>query len=202
MSATLTHVSEPLWQIEEHLDALLNSVDLCETEEQRLEIMNEIASQYMKRGAKADQMDGWLNRETAYVMSIDQQMDRLKKLREKRLRAVSKVEDYIASVMLANGMKRLDGNKCRFTLKKNPPSVEITNDFSIPTEYESVTLQYDPEQWAQFINNVPVAVYDDYVRHYIKERKPSKSRIKKALDSGRTIPGAQYAPPKYRLERE
>jgi hypothetical protein len=108
---------------------------------------------------------------------IDAQAEMLK-AEEKRLASrrqsfekFSKViTDSLHTQMKEWGVKRVEGLKFAFAVKKNPPSVEIENEDEIPAEY----IDWNPSI--------------------------SKTKIKDAMDAGKTVPGAKLITDKTRLE--
>jgi Siphovirus Gp157 len=93
----------------------------------------------------------------------------LLRLKEKQLaerrRRFEKFGDAVRSSlhqqMLDWGIKRVEGQEFSFTVKKNPPRVEIVNEEAIP---------------AEFISYTPAV---------------NKSAIKSALEEGKEVPGAE-----------
>jgi hypothetical protein len=80
------------------------------------------------------------------------------------------ITDSLHQQMREWGVKKVEGLKFSFTLKKNPPSIEIENEDAIP---------------AEFIDYAPTI---------------SKTRIKDAIDAGQDVPGAKLITDKTRLE--
>lgn len=78
MSAAVTRVNQSLWQIEDDLDALLNSVDLVEDEAELEQLRFEIISTLERAVAKRDQVAAWLAREESTVAAIDAELARLR----------------------------------------------------------------------------------------------------------------------------
>lgn len=68
------------------------------------------------------------------------------------------------------GIKKVEGRLHRFSLKKNPPKIEVFDESLLPTEF----MRYTPS--------------------------PDKAAIKDALESGREVPGARMADETQRLE--
>jgi|SRR5665213_2034078 len=83
---------------------------------------------------------------------------------------VGHVEGGILVQLLNWGCKKVEGAVHRFTVKKNPPRVEIYDESLLPTEY----VKYAPSA--------------------------DKTSIRAALDAGKEVPGARYAETSSHLE--
>lgn len=207
MSTAVTRVNESLWQIEDDLDALLNSVDLVEDEAELEQLKFEIVSTLERAVAKRDQVAAWLAREEANVAAIDAEIARLRQLKEKRCRAIGKVEEYVIGLILSKGpaakgrFPALEGVTSRFSVRKNPPAIEILDEALIPERFERIALEFSPEDWQSFTGDLEIEIYSRLADH-ITTRMPSKMAIKRVLDAGEMVAGASCAPAKYRLERQ
>lgn len=199
---------ETLWHIEEELDSLLNSVDLCETPEQEQECRALIADTVQKAVAKRDSVAAWLAREESTIAAIEAEIVRLRALKDRRERNISRVEEYVISVMLALGpdskgrLPKLQGVTSCLGTRKNPPSVEIVDPEMLPEDYLSFDLSFDPQAWREFTDSLPSELLDKLMSTARVKTSPCKSAIKKALEHGEEVSGAQIAPVKYRLVRE
>ena len=198
---------ESLWSLEDDLEALLNSVDLVETDEERAWIKTEIAATLERTVAKRDQVSAWLGREEQHELAILAEIVRLEKLKTSVRARRQNIENYVLDCILAKGpdakgkLPALEGVTSRFSAKKNPPSVEITAAEDVPEEYCSITLKFDPSEWRELADSLDMPQYTKLAAH-IKDRTPSKTLLKPKLTTGEAISGARLAPVRYRLERE
>ena len=207
MSTNLVPVRDSLWKLEDDLEALLNSVDLVETDEERAWIKTEIAGTLERTVAKRDQVSAWLGREEQHELAVMAEIVRLEKLKTSVRTRRQNIENYVLDCILAKGpdakgkLPVLEGVTSRFSAKKNPPSVDITDAAEVPEEYCSVTLKIDPAEWRELADSLDMEQYAKLTAH-IKDRTPSKTLLKPKLTIGEAIRGARLAPTKYRLERE
>jgi len=136
------------------------------TDEQRSALGESIKTSIEKRDAMG-----------AFLARLDGEAEILKK-EEKRLADRRRMFERIREIFEDSlhwqleqwGVKRVEGQKFSFIVKKNPPSVEITDEKAIPAEF----IDYSPSI--------------------------SKARIKDALSEGKEVSGAQLSTNKTRLE--
>lgn len=201
--------TQTLWKIEEDLQALLDTVDLVPDEDQEglEQIKNELTSTLERAVAKRDQVGAWMAQQESTVDLIEAEIARLRSLKDKRTRAIGKVEEYVASIILAKGpdqkgrFSKLDGAVCSFSVKRNPAAIEIIEDAAIPEQYQAVTLAFSPGEWQAFADELDMDTYAALSR-FVKAKTPNKTEIKRAIEAGEQVPGAQLAPTRYRLVRE
>jgi hypothetical protein len=209
--------SESLWQIDDTLNALLNSVDLCETDEQRAELGELIKEQTAKSAAKVDSTNAWLAKQDATLAAIGAEHERLAALAKRVQAAKILVEGYVASIILNKGKNErgegLNGNTSRFSVKANPPSVDPDIDMDLlPEYYQAVEIRFRGNEWTAFLDALPNQFYDKIITH-VHDKSPMKDAIKRDLvayrsiaeksgEPAQTIPGAHLAPTKFRLVRE
>jgi hypothetical protein len=94
------------------------------------------------------------------------------------------------------GTKKLEGNLVTFSLRKNPPSVEVLDEMAVPAMYKVATLT---------IAGVLVDAVLDALELDAQVRLDwflDKRAIKAAIDAGSDVPGAAIARDKYSLVRK
>jgi Siphovirus Gp157 len=207
MSTALAPVKESLWKLEEDVDALLNSADLVDSDEDKAALQADLTIALERAVTKRDQVAAWIGREESSIAAINGEITRLEALRKARQRSIYKVEEYVLNVILSKGpdakgkFSRLEGETSRFSACKNPASVEITDAVKVPEEYCAVTLSFAGWEWIDLADSLDMEVYSKLVAH-IKDRSPNKTLLKAKLQAGEVISGAELAPTKYRLVRE
>lgn len=119
---------------------------------------------------KRDQLAAFVHRweaESAYLRSQET-------LLADRRRAIEKFIDGFKSGMLMQflnwGIRKVEGRTHRFSLRKNPPRVEVFDETLLPTEFIRYTAA------------------------------PDKAAIKDAIEAGKDVPGARLAEETQRLE--
>ncbi len=90
------------------------------------------------------------------------EMARLAKRKKSHDSRATWLKAYMQECMLDMGMRAVDGDVFRVLIQKNPPSVVIEDEDSVPEKY--------------FVTQPP---------------KVSKSAIKEAIDSGKEVPGCR-----------
>lgn len=136
------------------------------TEEQQKALGESIKTSVEKR----DSMGAFLARLDAEAEVLKKEERRLADRRRLFERISEIFQDSLHWQLEQWGVKRVEGQKFSFVVKKNPPSVEIENEKLIPSE---------------FIDYNPVI---------------SKARIKDALTEGKAVEGAKLITNKTRLE--
>jgi hypothetical protein len=123
---------------------------------------------------KRDRMAEFILHTEEAEQAIEEEIARLRRRKERISAARERMQDSVLEVMEVMEMKSLQGELYTLVAAKNPSSVEIVDDLSIPPEF---LLPPPPS---------PL--------------RPDKSAIKKALKSGREVPGARLIEAKTRLE--
>lgn len=113
-------------------------------------------------------------RESALMVdNIDAEIARLKALKKRNEAKRDGLMSYVHRCMQVAGLTTLPAGTFTFSVRRNPPSVEVTDENAIPPHLMSV-----PE---------PVAP------------TPDKKAIADLLKTGKEVPGARFAAPSYTL---
>lgn len=99
--------------------------------------------------------------------TIDAEIARLQKLKERRQKIAQGLRDYLRHNMEAAGIDRIECPLFTLSLKKNPPAVEVWDEGEVAAEF-----------WVTPEPKPPVARID-------------KKLIAAAIKQGRDVPGAQ-----------
>lgn len=103
----------------------------------------------------------------AHNLAIDAEIARLQALKTQRTKVAAGLRSYLLDNMQRAGIEKIDCPLFSISIRKNPPSVEIIDQLSLPAKY-MVTPEPKP----------PVAA-------------PDKAAIKKAIAAGEDVPGAR-----------
>ena len=157
----MTEALQPLWQIEEELEALLDSIETC-PEELQHELQQRITEYLAREATKVDQ--------TAYVLAaLDYEQeaaaDEIARLSDRKRAAKAsqdRLETYLCRIIAARGGKKLVGDTNTLSVRASD-AVLILDEAAIPAQYivEKVVVE-----------------------------KGGKVEIKKALKAGEEVPGA------------
>jgi hypothetical protein len=151
-------------------DAVLESTEAPQPEADKLALAEKIKSSIEKTAERVDAL-------VVFVKAHRQEAERLRELEQmiatRRRRIESACDAFESSVsvqMLEWGVKKVSGTAFELTMRKCPPSVEITNETLIPGDY----IEYRPQI--------------------------SKTKIKEALQTGTEVPGAKLITDKQTLQ--
>ena len=195
MSAAPVIPIRTLHQIEEDLAVLLESVD---------GVTPELEAQYLDDlgralGAAKDKRDAVAR----YMSHLENQIvaakDEIKRLQDRKADfegALDKLKGYTVRVMDGLGVKKLEGNVVTLSLRKNPASIEVLDEETVPSTYKTATLTMSGALVDTVLDALEV---DAQVK---LTWAVDKRGIKAALDAGAEVPGAAIAPDKFALVRK
>jgi Siphovirus Gp157 len=133
----------------------------------------------------------------------NQQREHMWKARGERLK------EYIVSVMQMLGATRLEGDSNTLSLRKCPPSVEITQPELVPAEYATVTLKIPKLLWGKIGTLIFTGTGDrEEIIHQMDEWQSGfkvenpLTPIKEALKRGDGVPGCSLRDDKMSLRVE
>lgn len=122
------------------------------------EILNAIKVEIENKG---DGIIKFIRNEEASLKVIDEEIKRLQALKKSKNTKIRNMKSYLMHCMRLMGMKKIEGNLGRISIRKNPASLEILDGTIIPQEYmiKEVIINLD------------------------------KARVKEMLKNGETVPG-------------
>lgn len=122
------------------------------------EILNAIKVEIENKG---DGIIKFIRNEEASLKVIDEEIKRLQALKKSKNTKIRNMKSYLMHCMRLMGMKKIEGNLGRISIRKNPASLEILDGTIIPQEYmiKEVIINLD------------------------------KTRVKEMLKNGETVPG-------------
>jgi hypothetical protein len=143
----------------ENFDEFFNSIieQNALSEEQQASLGEAIKKSIEKR----DRLGAFLERLELEAELLEKEEKRIAARRRQFQRIGECFRDSIHSQMKEWGVVKAEGQRFTFTVKKNPPRVDVTNEAEIPAEFISYTPQFN------------------------------KSAIKEALQEGKEVPGAE-----------
>ena len=204
---TNSSMAQPLYAIEEHLVALIDTVELvtpAEEQDFRRQFQRALSEAVEKRD-RVGQFMAHLEDQIAFATS---EIERLKARRSVYQRAFDRVEDYVIYTIKMLGTdgkgkyRKLEGRTVTFGLAGCPPSVEVTDESAIPAEYKMLTFKLPAMAWARLLDLLDpsqrAAVSADVK---CQEVTLDKRAIKSAITEGSGVPGANLATGKTWLRR-
>ncbi len=176
----MSGILAPLWQLDETLIALLDSVATCPPE-MEAELAAEI-EKYL--GAEVEKVDNCCHVLSALEYERKCAFDEIARLTQ-RMRATSaseeRFEQYLCRIIAARGGKPLKGKTNTLSVRTSD-AVVITGEALVPLPYKTATVVMPAEDWA-----VLGAAFQ--MRGIEAKYTPDKAMIKKAIKAGEDVPG-------------
>src|SRR6202165_789079 len=128
-----------LYEREDNLQALVNSIDLAEEPSSRQSILEEIGQALRRTREKRDAVVAFLRHCESQQKFADAEIERIQKRRALIGRVQEELEAYLIQVVEQyaprdrRGVQRLDGNFSSLRIQKNPDSVLIMDLEVIPS---------------------------------------------------------------------
>lgn len=133
-----------------------------------------------------------------FLLWLDQQQDIAKReierlrMRSQRMENLStQLRRYAINTILSLGTdhggkwRKLFGHTTTMFLRALPVSVEIRDEAAVPHEFKKITIQLPATVWVNAVADAPVLVGYD-----IKAVDIDKEAVRRALQAGREVPGA------------
>ena len=163
-----------LCEIADHLQAMFDTLEMIDSPELKAEAEAEIARYLEAEVRKVDGINAYLSTCESQQAAAKAEIDRLKVRMSTWESREQRVRDYVHTVMERIGAKKLEGNTATFTLRAAPASVVVLNEGDIPAEFKRTTVSVSVD----------------------------KTAIKKAINEGRDVPGADLSIGKNTLVRK
>lgn len=112
---------------------------------------------------KAERICKFLRNQEALAVACKDEEDRINRVRKSRERKAGVLKHLLEYAMIRAGIKKTDAGIFQLAIQKNPPSVQITSEEKLPS---------------QFFKIIP------------ETKSPDKAAIATALKSGEEVPGA------------
>jgi len=142
MSTTTVELAKsPLREIEEDLEALLDSLDVC-PEELREELSTKIEVYVGKLASKVDSIAGVLKSLEEVQMNAKAERDRLMAREKAAERAQNRLEGYLLEVLRKRPDQKLKGKFTTFSIRTSEALVIVNPDL-VPAEWKRVTTTVD-----------------------------------------------------------
>ena len=164
-----------LYELEDTLQALANSIALAEDESARQMILGEIGQALRKTMDKRDSIVAFLRHCQLQQKFADTEIERIERRKAFIANVEKQLENYIVQLIEQfappddKGVQRLDGNVSSMRIQKNPDSVLITDLNAVPSAFKHVALTMPAYVWEALLNSVG-----------LEDRKEFESRVEKA----------------------
>jgi hypothetical protein len=186
-----------LYELEDHLQALANSIAMAEDEPTRQIILDEIGQALRRTKEKRDALVAFLRQCEVQQKFADAEIERIEKRKAFIASVHEQLENYVVRLIeqLApadrKGIQRLEGNVSSMRIQKNPDSVLIMDLNAIPLAYKHVTVTMPAYVWEALLARVGAEDREVFESRVGKvESRPDKKAIAAELKNGITISGA------------
>jgi hypothetical protein len=197
----------PLYVIEDHLAALIETAELVSPEQEQ-EFRAEFQATLTGAVDKRDRVGQFLAHLEQQIDFAKFEIDRLRQRKATFERALARLENYVIGTIENLGTdgkgkyRRLEGKTTTFSLRACPPSVEVTDESAIPSEYKVLLLKLPAVTWEQLLDRLEIE-QRSLILGQVKnpEVTVDKRSIKAAIDSGVDVPGVGLAIGRHSLRR-
>jgi hypothetical protein len=145
MTTALAPVAPALFDLEQDLQALLDTEDLVDPS-QRQEFEAELAESLKASVAKRDRCAQFLIHCGLQQENCEREIARLKQRKESFERAEKRLRMYVQSVIQSLGPdakgkpKKLEGSLATFSLRQAPGHIEVTDETKVPSDLKIQTV--------------------------------------------------------------
>jgi septal ring factor EnvC (AmiA/AmiB activator) len=197
-----------LYALEEQLTILADTAELVPPE-QAQEFLEEFRAALTAAADKRDRVGQFLSHLETQAAFAKAEIIRLQERKAWFERAIEHMEGYVINVIESLGRdakgkyQKLEGRTVTFGIRDCPPSVEILDEAAVPSDYKAISIAMPALQWEALLDSLELeqraSVLDSVER---PKMAVSKTAIKKAIDGGGQVPGADLIVGKKTLIRK
>ena len=187
-----------LYEIEDHLEALVNTMALAEEPLAREVILDEIGQAVRGAKEKRDAVVGFLRHCADQEGFAEAEVERIQKRKAFIVRVRVELERYLTQIIERfaepdrRGIRRLEGNFSSMRIQRNPDSVLIADEQLLPVAWKDVVLTMPAYSWEALLQRLDLEERKIFEQEVKKtEFKPDKRSIGYELKKGEQIEGAQ-----------
>lgn len=200
--------TQPLYAVEEHLAAMMETAELVSAEQEQ-EFRADFEMALTTAVEKRDRVGQFLAHLEQQIAFAKSEIERLRERKALCERTHERLEHYVVETIERLGSdakgryRKLEGTTTTFSLRACPPSVEVTDESSISSEYKTLVLELSALTWERLLESLDIdlraAVLED-VRCPVKV-VVDKRALKAALEQGAGIEGASLVTGRHSLRR-
>ena len=197
-----------LYALEETLTILADTEDMV-PEEQRAEFQEEFRLALTAAVEKRDRVGAFLAHLENQAAFAKAEIVRLQERKAWFEHAVERMEGYVINVIESLGRdakgkhQKLEGRTVTFGIKDCPPSVEIQDEAAVPADYKAITITMPALVWETLLDSMELEQRASILDTVEKPKVAvSKTAIRKAIDGGGQVPGADLIVGKKTLVRK
>ncbi|HLH43120.1 MAG TPA: siphovirus Gp157 family protein [Bryobacteraceae bacterium] len=211
-----------LYEIEDSLQALIETGDSV-TPEMEDAFQAELSAALHTAASKRDRVAQFLAFCDSQKALAKQEIDRIRKRQAAFEKAAERLESYVVAVIKSLGAdekgryRKLEGNSATLSIKRNPASTSIEDDSLIPLRFKdaSVTARCPADRWVAAVEEISAAwsgmletmQFSDDAKQLMSllldgrnvTYSTRKADVKKAIESGEDVPGADLDIDNYSL---
>jgi hypothetical protein len=191
--------ARPLYDIEQHLAALVDTEELVPAElEQEYEL--ELQATLLATVEKRDRVGQFMAHLESQVAFAHAEVARLKTREQFYATVLARMECYVSRVIESLGMdakgkrKKLEGTTVTFSLRGCDRRCEVVDELLVPTKYKRVTVTLPAETWELVCDSLDLDLREQVLGD-VKSPKieVSTSLVKTDLKADVAVPGAKLA---------
>jgi hypothetical protein len=197
-----------LYAIEEQLTAMADTAEVV-PEDQEQAFLEEFRATLTVAVDKRDRVGQFLSHLEQQAAFAKAEIARLQERKVFFERAIEKMEDYVIHVIESIGLDakgkypKIEGRTVTFSIKDCPPSVAIQDEPAIPSDYKAITITMPVLRWEALLDSLDLEQRANVLDTIEKPKVAvSKIAIKKAIDGGAQVPGADLIVGKKTLVRK
>ncbi len=186
-----------LYELEDNLQTLVNSIELAEEAATRESIFEEIGHALRKTVEKRDAVVAFLRHCEVQREFADAEIERIQKRKALIARLQEELESHLVRLVEQyakpdrRGIQRLEGNFSSMRIQKNPDSVLITDFATLPLAFKQAVLAMPAHVWEALLERLGLEERKVWEGRVDKlEFKPDKKAIAAELRTGSEVPGA------------
>jgi len=176
-----------LYQVEDDLQAWVNSLDGAEQESSRQEILQAIGQAVRLAREKRDAVAGFLRHCADQEEFADAEIQRIEMRKAFIVRARRELEAHLIQVVDEyapadrRGVKRLEGNVSSFRVQKKPDSVIVYDDQALPAAWKDVILTMPAYVWEALLGRLESSERSIFEGRIKRDRVPGRQASTRAL---------------------
>ena len=198
-----------LYDIEEHLDALADSVELV-TPDQEQQFLADFQAALTSAADKRDRVAHRLARLENQQAFAAAEIKRLQGFKKGHESEQTRLEGYVSYVIQALGKdakdkyRKLEGNTTVMFLRGCAPSVDVKDEVAIPLDYKRAIVHMGAAMWDDILNALDPEFRDAVLATTTNDLSVTvdKVAIKAAIEAGIDVPGAKLITDKTTLGRK
>jgi hypothetical protein len=184
-----------LYQVEDQYLALLETEAMVppELEEEFRQELEEALLHAVDKREKVVQFLLWLKEQQA---AAEKEINRLKERKDRMANVERRMDRYVVGVIRNAGTdskgryKKLQAHTALLFLRALPASIDILDDDLVPAEYRRINLTMPLDLWERLNEAHPELEMLDLMKISIRSITADKEAVKRAIEDGDDIPGA------------